>query len=128
MILSRSVSCYASTAKLLNFLIASLLMFTIAFAAIPYFLVSQSKGKIAAGSSKAKMNRAKILNAKKYGHPGILYGAKAYAYRTSSAKGKAIVSTYGRAVKVLTLDSGSYAPSPANFKTRTDKDEKVQTP
>lgn len=128
MILSRSVSCYASTAKLLNFLIASLFMFTIAFAAIPYFLLSQSKGKIATRSSNANMNRAKILSAKKYGHPGILYGAKAYAYRTSRSKGKAMVSTYGRAVKVLTLDSGSYALSPANFETHSDKDEKVQIP
>jgi hypothetical protein len=128
MIFSRSGSCYASTAKLLNFLIASLLMFTVAFAAIPYFLVSQSKGKIATRSTKAKMNRAKILNAKKYGDSGIIYGAKAYTYRTSSTKGKAIVSKYGRAGKVLTVNSRSYASPPANFEARTKKDEKVQTP
>lgn len=128
MIFSRSGSCYASTAKLLNFLIASLLMFTVAFAAIPYFLVNQSKVKIAARSSKAKMNRAKILNAKKYGHPGAIYGAKTYAYRASSTKGKAIVSKYGRDVKVLSVNSRSHALSPANFDARTKKDEKVQTP
>jgi hypothetical protein len=103
-------------------------MFTVAFAAIPYFLVNQPKGKIAARSSKAKMNRSKILNAKKYGDPGIIYGAKTHAYRTSSTKGKAIVSEYGRAVKVLPVNSRSHALSPANSEARKNKDEKVQNP
>ena len=128
MIFSRSGSCYASTAKLINFLIASLLMFTVAFAAIPYFLVNQSKGKIAARSSKARMNRAKLLKAEKYGLPGIITGVETYAYKASSTKGKTIVSKYGRALKVLSMNNRSHALSPVNFETRTNKDEKVQTP
>ena len=127
MFISRSGSYYASTRKLLNFLIASLVMFTVAFAAIPYFLVKQSKGQPVAWRSKAEMNRAKILNAKRYGNPSILYGAKAFAYRTSSTKGKAIVSKYERAVKALTGDTRSHEVSPAYFRARIIKDEKVQT-
>ena len=102
-------------------------MFTVAFAAIPYFLVKQSEGKTAARSSKAKMNRDKILNAKRYGHPGIIYGAKTYAHRAPSTKGKTIASKYGRAVKVLSVNRRSHKLSPANFEARTNKDEKVQS-
>ena len=91
---SRSGSCYASTAKLINCLIACLLMLTVAFAAIPYFVVSHSKAKTAAISTKAIMNQAKIMAAKKNMTPSIFTAGKPYIYRTSSGKTETVVSKW----------------------------------
>ena len=102
-------------------------MLTIAFAAIPYFVVSHSKTKTAAKGTKNKMNQTKIMAANKNVNPGIIYGAKAYVYRTSSSKGKAVVSKYGRVVKVQIVSGRNHAVSPVNFEARTNKKMKRQT-
>ena len=125
---SRSGSCYASTAKLINCLIACLLMLTVAFAAIPYFVVSHSKTKTVAMNTKAKMNRAKIMAVKKNLNPGIVYDAKPYVYKTSSGKGKAVVSKSGRVVKVKIVRDGKHAVSPVNFEARTENKMKRGKP
>jgi hypothetical protein len=93
-------------------------MSTIAFAAIPHFVVSHSKGKIAAKSTKAGLNLAKIVAAKKNVDPGVIYGTQPYVYRTSNR----------RAVKVQVVSGRNHAASPMNFELRAKKNEKVQTP
>jgi hypothetical protein len=125
---SRSGSCYASTAKLINCLIACLFMLTIAFAAIPYFVVSHSKGKIATRGIKANMNRTKIAAAKRHANPGIIYVVKPYVSRTSSGNGKAVVSKYGRIVKVQIVSGRNQGMSPVNFEARTKKEMKRGKP
>ena len=125
---SRSGSCYASTAKLINCLIASLLMLTVAFAAIPYFVVSHSKAKTVTMNTKAKMNRAKIMAVKKNLNPGIVYDAKPYVYKTSSGKGKAVVSKSGRVVKVQIVSGRNHAISPVNLEARTKENIKRGKP
>lgn len=125
---SRSGSCYASTAKLINCLIACLLMLTIAFAAIPYFVVSHSKAKTAAKCTKNKMNQTKIMTVNKNVNPGIIYGAKPYVYRTSSGTGRAVVSKSGRDVKVQIVSGGNHDVSPVNFEARTENEMKRGKP
>lgn len=125
---SRSGSCYASTAKLINCLIACLFMLTIAFAAIPYFVVSQSKGKIATKGIKANMVRTKMVAAKRQGNPGLITVAKPYVSRTSSGNGKAVVSKYGQILKVQIVRGRNDALSPVNFEARPKKEMKRGKP
>ncbi|MGD9032717.1 MAG: hypothetical protein PVJ69_14065 [Desulfobacteraceae bacterium] len=125
---SRSGSCYASTAKLINCLIACLLMLTVAFAAIPYFVVSHSKAKTAAISTRAIMNQAKIMVAKKNMRPSIVNAGKPYIYRTSSGKTEAVVSKSGQVVRVRIVRGRDHAVSHANFEARTEKKVKRDKP
>ena len=112
---SRSGSCYASTAKLINCLIASLLMLTVAFAAIPYFVVSHSNARTAALSTKANMNQIKIIAVKKKLNPGTLYGSQPYAYKTSSGKKEPVASKSGQVVRVKIVRGEDRAVSPVSF-------------
>jgi len=125
---SRSGSCYASTAKLINCLIACLFMLTIAFAAIPYFVVSQSKGKVATKGIKANMNRTKMVAARRNSNPGIIYVAKPYVSRTSTGNGKAVVSKYGQIVKVQIVSGRNQGMSPVNSETPPNKEMKRGKP
>ena len=125
---SGSGSCYASTAKLINCLIACLLMLTVAFAAIPYFVVSQSKAKMAAMKTKAEIKHAKIMPVHKNPNPGVVYGAEPYVYKTSRDKEKAVVSKSGRVVKVKIVRRGNDAVSPVNFEARTENKMKRGKP
>lgn len=115
---SRSGSCYASTAKLINCLIASLLMLTVAFAAIPYFLVSHTKAKTAAISTTARMNQAKMVAIHKNLNPGIARGASHYVYKTSNGKGETLGSKFGQVVRVKIVKGGEHLVSPVNFEAR----------
>ena len=119
---TRSGSCYASTAKLINCLIACLFMLTIAFAAIPYFMVSHSKGKVATKGIKDNMIRTKTVAAKRNTNLGTIYVTKPYVSRTSSGNGKAVVSKYGQIVKVQIVRGRNQGMSPVNFETRTNKE------
>jgi hypothetical protein len=103
-------------------------MLTVAFAAIPYFVVSHSKAKTAAVSPKAKMNLAKIMAAKKSMSPSIINAAKPYIYRTSSGKTKAVVSKSGQVVRVQIVRGRDHAVSQANFEARTEKKVKKDKP
>lgn len=103
-------------------------MLTVAFAAIPYFVVSHSKAKTAAMSTKAKMNQAKIMAVKKNLNPGIVYGSKTYVYKTSSGKTEAVVSKSGRVVKVKIVRGRNHTVSPANFEACTEKKMKRGKP
>ena len=125
---SRSASCYASTAKLINCLIACLLMLTVSFAAIPYFVVSHSKGKTAAMSTNAKMNRIQIMAVKKNLNAGTVYGSKPYVYKTSSGKTKSVVSKSGQVVRVQIVRGRDHAASRANFEARAEKEMKKDKP
>jgi hypothetical protein len=125
---SRSGNCYASTAKLINCLIACLFMLTIAFAAIPYFMVSHSKGKVATKGIKANMNRTKMMAAKRNANPGVIYVAKPYVSRTSSGNGKVVMSKDGQIVKVKIVRGRNQGMSPASFETRTNKEMKRGKP
>lgn len=125
---SRSGSCYASTAKLINCLIACLFMLTIAFAAIPYFVVSRSQGKVATKGIRANMNRTKMVAAKRNANPSIIYVARPYISRTSSRNGKAVVSKYGQIVKFQIVSGRNQGMSPVNFETRPNKEMKKGKP
>ena len=125
---SRSGSCYASTAKLINCLIACLLMLTVAFAAIPYFVVSHTKAKTAAMGTTARMHQAKIMAINKNLNPGIVHGFKPYVHETSNGKGKAVVSKSGQVVRVKIVRSADHAVSPVNFEARAENKMKRGKP
>jgi hypothetical protein len=103
-------------------------MLTVAFAAIPYFVVSHSRAKIAAMGTKTKMNQIKIIAVKKNLNPVIVYGSKPYVYKTSSGKGKAVVSKSGQVVKVKIVRGRDHAVSAVNFKALTEKKMKRGKP
>ncbi len=125
---SRSGSCYASTAKLMNCLIACVLMLTIAFAAIPYFVVSNSKGKIVTKGIKANMVQTKTVAARGNANLGIIYVAKPYVSRSSTGNGQAVVSKSGQVVKVKIVRGVTHDVSPANFEARTENKPKRGKP
>lgn len=125
---SRSGSCYASTAKLVNCLIASLLMLTVAFAAIPYFVVSNTKAKTAAISATARTNQAKIVAIHKNLNPGIAQGASHYVYKTSNGKGETVVSKLGQVVRVKIVKGGEHLVSPVSFEARGENKVKRGKP
>jgi hypothetical protein len=103
-------------------------MLTIAFAAIPYFMVSHSKGKVATKGIKANMNRTKMMAAKRNANPGAIYVAKPYVSRTSSGNGKVVMSKDGQIVKVKIVRGRNQGMSPASFETRTNKEMKRGKP
>lgn len=125
---SRSGSCYASAAKLINCLIASLLMLTVAFAAIPYFLVSHTKAKTAAMSTTARINQAKIMAIHKNLNPGIALGARPYVFKTSNGKSEAVVSRSGQVVRVKIVKGGEHLVSPASFEAHVENKVKEGKP
>jgi hypothetical protein len=125
---SRSGSCYASTAKLINCLIACLLMLTVAFAAIPYFLVSHTKAKTAAMINTARINKAKMMAIDKNLNPDIAHQARPYVYKTSNGKGKAVISRSGQVVRVKIVRDGEHLASPVSFEARAENKVKRGKP
>jgi hypothetical protein len=103
-------------------------MLTVAFAAIPYFVVSHAKAKTAAMSAKVKMKQAKIMAANRNLNPGIAHGAKTYVYKTSNGRGKAVVSKSGQIVKVKIVRGRDHDVSPVNFEARTENETKRGKP
>jgi hypothetical protein len=104
------------------------LISTVAFAAIPYFVVSHSKAKTLAMPTKLKMKQAKFMPAHKRLNPGNVYVAKPDVYKTSSGKGKAVVSRSGRVVRVKIVRGGMHAVSPVDFEAGTEKNMKKGKP
>ena len=103
-------------------------MLTVAFAAIPYFVVSHSKAKTAAISPRAIMIQAKIMAAKKNMSPSIINAGKPYIYRTSSGKTETVVSKSGQVVRVQIVRGRDHATSQVNFEAGTEKEMKRGQP
>lgn len=103
-------------------------MLTVAFAAIPYFVVSHTKAKTAAMGTTARMHQAKILAINKNLNPGIGHGAKPYVYKTSNGKGKAVVSKSGQIVRVKIVRGADHVVSPISFKARAENEMKRGNP
>jgi hypothetical protein len=95
-------------------------MLTMAFAAIPYFLVSGTKAKAVAMGTTARITHAKIMAIQKDLDPGIAHGARAYVYKTSNGKGKDIASRPGQVVRVKIVKGGEQLVSPASFEVRSE--------
>jgi hypothetical protein len=103
----------------MNCLIASLLMLTMAFAAIPYFLVSGTKARAASMDTTARITHAKIMAIQENLDPGMVQGARPYVHKTSNGKGKAVASRSGQVVRVKIVKGGEQLVSPASFEVRS---------
>jgi hypothetical protein len=90
-------------------------MLTVAFAAIPYFLVSHTKAKTAAMSTTARIDQAKMRAAHKNLNPDMANGTGIYVYKASDGKGKAVVSRSGQIVRVKIVKGGKHSVSPVSF-------------
>lgn len=125
---SRSGSYYASTAKLLNCLVGFLLMATMAFAAIPYFLVSQSKATIAAHPKASNPNEAKFTEAKTKAHPAIFYASKPYLQKASTSEGKLLTADHGGLAQIQTMKLKSRSLAPKKFEVNESTEKKRGKP
>jgi hypothetical protein len=103
-------------------------MMTVAFAAIPYFVVSHSNAKTAALSTKANLNQIKIMAVKRNLNPGTLYGSKLSAYKTSSSKTDAVFSKSGQVVRVKIVRDRDHGVSPISFEARAENKMKRGKP
>jgi hypothetical protein len=111
-------SHYASVGKLLNCLVACIIMSTIAFAALPSFLMRNSKSTGAANTINANMHRTRFQTLKKNGSGKILYGSNPYLYKGSSAERKVVLTKYGRVAKPQLLRGKRVTSSAIDFDPR----------
>jgi hypothetical protein len=103
-------------------------MLTVAFAAIPYFLVSNPKAKTAAMRTSTRMNQAKIMAVHRNLNRGVTHGDRTYVLKTSNGEGKAIVSRSGQVVRVKIVKGGDHVVSPVDFETRVENKVKRSKP
>ena len=103
-------------------------MLTVAFAAIPYFLVSQTKTQTAAISTAARTNQAKIVAIHKNLNPDIARGASTYVYETSNGRAQTVASKFGQVVRVKIVKGGEHLVSPVSFEAPAENKVKRGKP
>ena len=125
---SRSGSYYTSTTKILNCFVGCLLMATMAFAAIPYFLVSQSKATIAAHRNNSHPNEAKFTAAKTSAHPAFFCASKLYLQRAPKSEGKDVTADQRGVSQVQAAELKSRSIAPKKFEVTENTEKKRGKP
>ncbi len=99
-----------------------------AFAAIPYFLVSQSKATIAAHRNNSHPNETKFTATKTSAHPAFFCASKPYLQEASKSGGKVVTADHGGVAQVQATKLKSRSVAPKKFEVNENTEKKRGKP